>query len=113
MCRQASSNLHLHIRDGREIRPNPAFCRRELHPGPRATSPLTVSLHLEYTKSTMRTMIAMLYFVCSAVVSGAPMSTSARLAQLEQQVKVLELKLPSEGSMNLAELVTEKESPRD
>ena len=56
----------------------------------------------------MRTTIAMLFFFffIAAVVGATPMSTSARLAQLEQQVKVLELKLPSEGSVNLADKST-------
>ena len=61
----------------------------------------------------MRTTIAMLFVFFIAAIVGAPMSTLARLAQLEQQVKVLEMELPLEGSIKLADLghVKKEESP--
>ena len=89
------------------LRPNQAFCvasstlARELHPL------YSCELH---AKSTMRAMIAMLFFFFIAAVSGASgalKSTSERLAQLEQQVKVLELNMNDDGH------VKKEESSRD
>ena len=55
----------------------------------------------------MHITIAVLFVFFIAAILAAPSSTSARLAQLEQQVKVLELNMNDDGHVN------QEESPRD